>query len=115
MLSIFKTTVRVSVLVFAVLGTPFLLCAEDPPRVVHTLETPTGVHFGIWGEKPHAPAPTLVILASTIEGTLGDPYFRRAGNILAEQGYLCVSIDLPCHGTQQLGGEPPQLEGWRRR
>ena len=115
MLWISKTTLRVSCLLCAVLGTTGSVCANGPLRAVHTFETATGVRFGIWGEKPANPAPTLVILASTIEGTLGDPYYRRAGNILGEQGYLCVSIDLPCHGTQQVSGEPPQLEGWRHR
>ena len=85
---------------------------EAPPRKVQTLKTPSGVAYGIWGEKPAAPAPTLIILAGTIEGTLGETYYRRAGNILAEQGFLCVSIDLPCHGAQVNVGEPPQLSGW---
>jgi len=89
--------------------------ADEAPRTVQTLKTSTGVPFGIWGVKPATPAPTLFILASTIEGTLGDPYYRRAGNILSEQGFLCVSIDLPCHGSEHLSGEPPQLEGWRHR
>lgn len=90
--------------------------AEDPPsRQVQTLQTPTGVAYGIWGEKPSAPAPTLIILAGTIEGTLGEAYYRRAGNILAEQGFLCVSIDLPCHGAEHRPTEPAQLSGWRYR
>lgn len=85
---------------------------EASSRKVLTLKTPSGVAYGIWGEKPAAPAPTLIILAGTVEGTLGDPYYRRAGNILAEKGFLCVSIDLPCHGAQVNAGEPPQLSGW---
>ena len=90
--------------------------AEDAPaRQIQVLKTPGGVTYGVWGEKPAAPAPTLIILASTVEGTLGDPYYRRAGNILGEQGYLCVSIDLPCHGTEHRQGEPEQLSGWRYR
>ncbi len=90
--------------------------AEDAPaRKVQALKTPSGVAYGIWGEKPAAPAPTLIILASTFEGTLGDPYYRRAGNILGEQGFLCVSMDLPCHGAEHRPGEPEQLSGWRFR
>jgi dienelactone hydrolase len=93
----------------------FSMADEATARKVQVLKTPGGVSYGIWGEKPTAPAPTLIILASTVEGTLGDPYYRRAGNILAEQGYLCVSIDLPCHGSEHRANEPPQLEGWRYR
>jgi dienelactone hydrolase len=90
--------------------------AEDAPvRPVQSLKTPNGVAYGIWGEKPKAPAPTLIILAGTIEGTLGEDYYRRAGNILAEQGFLCVSIDLPCHGAEHRPTEPAQLSGWRYR
>ena len=97
-----------------------LVCAGragtgDVARTVQVLETASGVRFGIWGNRPDSPAPTLFILANTIEGTLGDAYFRQAGEALAGQGYLCVSIDLPCHGQQQRAGEPPELAGWRYR
>ena len=98
------------------------VCSAAPPiraaelaRTVQTLETRTGVRFGLWGHAPAAPAPTLFILASTIDGTLGDAYFRQAGTALAAHGYLSVSIDLPCHGTQRRTNEPPELPGWRQR
>lgn len=83
---------------------PALLCLflagavqADPsaPRAVQVLETKEGVRFAIWGAKPKAPAPTLFILASGISEALGSPYFRQCGNVLAEHGYLCVSVDLP--------------------
>jgi dienelactone hydrolase len=73
------------------------------------------VRFGIWPKAPDKPAPTLFILGSTIDGTLGSAYFRQAGNTLAERGYLCVSIDLPCHGQEQKSGEPEGIAGWRAR
>lgn len=79
------------------------------------LTTPGGVRFGIWPKAPDKPAPTLFILGSTIDGTLGSAYFRQAGNALAERGYLCVSIDLPCHGQEQKSGEPEGIAGWRAR
>ncbi len=68
---------------------------EPMPRKVQLLQTKTGDRFGIWGEKPKAPAPTLFILASGISDALGSPYFRQCGNVLAEHGYLCASVDLP--------------------
>ena len=59
----------------------------------------------------------LLIVAAPLlgEGTLGDPYFRLSGNQLAEQGYLCVTIDIPGHGEQHRADEPEGLAGWRYR
>ena len=94
---------------------------EDTPRppedsrTVEVRQTETGVKFGVWGDKSAAPAPTLFVLGNTIEETLGDPYYRQSGNLLAEEGYLCVSVDLPCHGLQKRLDEPNGLDGWRFR
>ena len=84
-------------------------------RTVELHQTETGVKFGIWGDKSATPGPTLFVLGSTIEETLGNPYFRQSGNLLAEDGYLCVSVDLPCHGLQKRPDEPKGLDGWRFR
>lgn len=81
--------------------------------------TKTGVRFGTWGGPGAARAPAVVILANTIEGTLGDDSFRQAGRTLgdhrADEPFLCISIDLPCHGQEHRPGEPPELAGWRHR
>lgn len=77
--------------------------------------TPDGVEYGIWAEPAPTPAPTVFILAGTIEGTLGDAYFRQAGTALGDHGYLCVSVDLPCHGKLHRQDEPGGLTGWRHR
>jgi dienelactone hydrolase len=82
--------------------------------VIHKT-TPDGVEYGVWGEVTSKPAPTLFMLGSTIDAVLGDAYFRQCGNELAELGYLVVSIDLPCHGTQTIEGEPAGLGGWSHR
>jgi dienelactone hydrolase len=89
--------------------------AAEDSRAVRVLRTESGVRFGVWGEKTDAPAPTLFVLASTIEETLGDAYYRQSGNALAERGYLSVSVDLPCHGLQRKPDEPGGLGGWRAR
>ena len=73
------------------------------------------MRFGLWGNDVVAPAATLFIFASTIEQTLGDPYYRQCGTALAEKGYLCVSLDLPCHGLEKRPEEPEGLAGWRYR
>lgn len=87
--------------------------AED--RQVEHRTTGTGVEFGIWGDTSHGPAPTLFVLAGTIDGTLGSSYFRQCGNELAQYGFICVSVDLPCHGTQSAADEPGGLNGWSYR
>lgn len=89
--------------------------AADPPRTVRFIETEGGVRFGLLGEKSDQPAPTLIILASSPEETLGSDYFLQAGVLLAKQGYLCVSLDLPCHGRDRISGEPEGIAGWRHR
>ena len=86
---------------------------------VRIAQTPTGVRYGLWGPADGRPAPLLVILAKTIDGTLGDPVYRQAGNSLAAPSsgdpVLCASIDLPCHGLERRDGEPAELAGWRHR
>lgn len=82
---------------------------------VQILTTKTGVRFGVWPTIPKQPAPTLFVLAGSIEGTLGDAYYRQSGNNLSRLGYLCVSVDLPCHGREQRSDEPHGLAGWRYR
>lgn len=81
--------------------------------------TPDGIRFGTWGGPAAGRRPTLVILANSIEGTLGDPYYRQAGRTLgdpqAAEPFLCVTIDLPCHGQERRDGEPAELDGWRWR
>ena len=91
--------------------------AQTPSEwTLRTMHTPGGVTFGVWGpvDVP-SPAATLIVLATDIESTLGSAYYRQCGNILARHGYLCVSIDLPCHGLQRREGEPEGLAGWRVR
>jgi len=82
---------------------------------IQLLKTGDGVAFSILGEKPAAPAPTLFIFALDAERTLNSSLYRQAGNILSERGYLCVSLDLPCHGVQRRNGEAAELKGWRQR
>lgn len=88
---------------------------EGPEAVVRGLTTKDGVRFGIWPAAPKEPAPTLFILASSIEETLGNEYFRQCGNELAKRGYLCVSVDLPGHGLEVREGEPAGIAAWRAR
>ena len=88
---------------------------QRPQGRVLELETPDGIPFGVWGNELTYPAPTLLVLSATIDESLGDSYYRQCGNSLAEAGYLCVSLDLPGHGTDQREGEPVGLAAWRMR
>ena len=102
-------------LLFAGLSPVLSAHAADVERSVQVIETRSGVQFGIWGDLPATPSPTLIVLAGTIDGTLSSAYFRQAGTALTDLGYLCVSVDLPCHGEQQRKDEPGGLSGWRHR
>jgi dienelactone hydrolase len=86
-------------------------CAAD----VRVASTPDGIRYGLWGPQPSAPAPILFVFAGTIEGTLGDAYFRQSANQLAVRGFVAVSLDLPSHGQERRPGEPDGIAGWRAR
>lgn len=100
----------------------YALYAEDefesnpPSQKVIKAKTADGVEFGMWGRREGVKQPLLIILASDIDSVLDSAYFRQCGNQLSEiAGWLCVSVDLPCHGTQTRDGESDGLTGWRQR
>jgi dienelactone hydrolase len=82
---------------------------------VNILQTPAGVRFGLLGNKGSTPAPTLFVLGSSIEATLGDATYNKVGQVLGKEGYLSVSLDLPCHGKNVKDKEKPGLDGWAER
>ncbi|MFO0917636.1 MAG: alpha/beta fold hydrolase [Planctomycetaceae bacterium] len=102
-------------IVMAWMGASSWTIAEEHLPSLPVQVTASGVRYGIWPEKPMQPAPTLFIFSGALEDTLKSEYFRQAGNVLAKQGYLCVSIDLPCHGQDVRAEEPDGLAGWRHR
>lgn len=90
--------------------------AEDTASsAIEIQRTPGGVEYGCWGKPKEYPAPILFNLSGTIDATLSSPYFRQSGNELAELGYLCISIDIPSHGSQTVEGMPDELAGWNDR
>lgn len=90
------------------------LFSQDITEQVRHVKTNSGLEFGLWGGNGEvAPAPLLFILASTIDETLGDEYFRQCGTRLAkEKGWLCVSLDLPYHGKFRKENAREGLDGW---
>src|SRR5262249_17848338 len=77
--------------------------AELPP--VQILQTAKGERFGVFGQKPAKPAPTLFVFATAIED-MHKSVFLEVGRRLAPHGYLTVALDPPCHGADVRAGEP---------
>lgn len=91
--------------------------AEDK-STLHKLQS--GQRFGLAGvrpdgTKPAHPAPTLLVFAGAIEDTLGNDVYNRIGRLLVEQGWICVALDVPCHGGDHRQGEPEGIQGWATR
>ena len=80
-------------------------------------QTPSGVSFGMLKGLVAAPAPLLLLLASSADETLSnEPYCHgRVGRLLHAQGWNVISLDLPCHGADRRAGEPEELAGWAAR
>lgn len=84
------------------------------PAAGESLTTADGVRLALWPKRPAKPAPILFILSGDQEETLSSKYFRQAGQFLANEGVVCVSVDLPCHG-QDARPDEKGLTGWRKR
>jgi dienelactone hydrolase len=115
---------RHSILVpaLALLGSVFveagLLRADEkrPLPPISVLQTTGGIPFAVMGAKPAAPAPTLFVFGSDMNGSLMNADGNKIGHLLAPHGYLSVSLDLPCHGGDVRPGErASDLRGWKTR
>jgi len=83
------------------------------PLQVH--HTDSGVRFVVVGPRPDHPAPTLLHFATHAENTL-TVQSPRIAQLMAEHGYLSVSLDLPNHGEHEAAkGHKDGLVGWRER
>jgi dienelactone hydrolase len=93
-----------------------LYVQEAVENEITTLQTSTGVRFGLLGNKGPSPEPTLFMFGDTIEGTLTGEDFRAVAHVLGKKGYLSVSLDVPCHGMDAKASEPKdRLSCWRER
>lgn len=94
------------------------VCAQTVPTSktdisITYLQTKENIRFGVWGGSHDQANPVMFILSSTIEESLGNPYFRQCGDYYGkERDWLCVSIDLPFHGEYMESDQPQELEGW---
>lgn len=82
---------------------------------VQMLKTPSGIRFAKVGQKGDQPKPTLFVFAMSARGTLHDDDYFKSGRVLSRKGWLCVSLDAPCHDEDVRTGEPSALLGWRAR
>jgi dienelactone hydrolase len=87
---------------------------EAAPKI-KVFKTKQGFRFGLLGTKGATPAPTLFVFGGGIENALRNKDYNQVGQRLAKDGYLCVSLDMPCHGADAKDKEDQGLGGWRRR
>jgi dienelactone hydrolase len=88
---------------------------KKPAARIKIFKTKQGFRFGLLGAKATAPAPTLFVFGGDIENTLRKSDYNQVGQRLAKDGYLCVSLDVPCHGADAKDKDDLGLAGWRRR
>jgi predicted esterase len=91
----------------AISSTPY--CAEE----IRYGQIQSGRRFATTGiGRPTTPL--LFHLSTTAESSLVGE-FANMPRILASRGFLCASVDIPCHGQDRRAGEPEGLDGWRFR
>ena len=108
---------------YFVLGALILMSVADVrpqtrPRRLQTatqLQTGDGVRFAFIGPKEARRAPLVFILGGDRKGTLEGESSNVVGSVLAGQGFVQASVDIPCHGDDKRPGEPDGLSGWRSR
>ena len=88
------------------------VCWAQPEITLQT--TPDGIRFGILGKLPDRPLPVLIYFTTSLEGSLQNPDYAKLGWMLAANGFLVVSLDVPCHGLDK-GPERNELSCWARR
>ena len=58
---------------------------------MRVLTTPGGTRFGLFGQKPTSPAPTLFVFAAGVDDMEKQPIYTETGRHLAKQGWLYVA------------------------
>ena len=94
---------------------PDLINRERAAVQIQAEKTAMGIAYDHLPFPAGAPAPTLLLLASTGFHTLSVEPYCRIGRLLYAQGWNVVSLDLPCHGADRREGEPEELAGWATR
>lgn len=89
--------------------------AEADPVKIDLRRLPGGLRFGLIGDRPAQPAPTLFVLQGDLDVARKEPIYTEVARIMARHGFVSVLLDAPAHGEDRREGEPPQLAGWAAR
>ena len=89
--------------------------ATEGKVTMQILRTPGNVRFGVIGGQSGSAAPTLLVVAMSLEDMQREPVFTEVSRLLATKGYMSVVIEPPCHGEDRKADEPAGLAGWRHR
>lgn len=78
------------------------------------MQTPRGTHYGISGEKPAKPAPTLFIIGNPISMLAQENmrYLIATGEAMSQREWIYVVLDPACEGHDLKEGQPSSLGGW---
>src|SRR5262249_13149811 len=69
------------------------------------LKPPGGVRYGVYGDNPSSPAPTVIGMAGSFEHVLELPDYSGCGTRLAERGCVFVGVGLPAYGDDIQPGD----------
>lgn len=84
-------------------------------RTAEGLEYATMQYHQEIDSEQNQPAPTLLVFALGLRDMKTRPVYSQLAREMAAAGWLCVTIDPPCHGRDHRRGEPEGLLGWRHR
>lgn len=102
-------------IVLAGVGGVIVGAANATAADVHELTTADGTRLAVLGERPQAPAATLLVFGGARRETLLGEDVNHIGRLLAEHGFISASLDIPCHGDDVRPGEEAGLAAWRDR
>ncbi len=97
----------------------FAACAapvpDQPSTGLQVLQTPAGTKFGVIGEVPEHPAPTLFVIGMSLGEMRSEPAYTEIARLLSVHGYGAYVLEPPCHGRDRRGDEPSELDCWAAR
>ena len=80
------------------------------------LSTPSGIQFGILGGTKGVPCPAVFSFAWSAQESLSNTDYNQTAQILVKHGYVCISLDMPCHGADKRKEDAAgELAGWPGR